>query len=60
MNSKKRNKTTQSSFESAKQRERERAREAGFYDGRFRKRITQSKRQYVRAQNRKDQLDTED
>jgi hypothetical protein len=59
MKSKKTNKKTQSSFESAKQRERERAREAGFYDGRFRKRITQSKQHYVRAQNRKDQLDTE-
>lgn len=46
-----------SSFQTAKQRERERAREAGFYDGRFRNRIKKSKRQYDRNQNNKNWLD---
>lgn len=45
------------SFQAAKQRERERVREAGFYDGRFRNRIEKSKRQYDRNQNKKNWLD---
>lgn len=45
------------SFQAAKQRERERAREAGFYDGRFRNRTEKSKRQYDRKQNKKHWLD---